>query len=307
MLDSMERQPRPTRAEASDVANAILDGTDAVMLSGETAAGKYPVEAVQTMDRIATHAESALSHPDLLKKRSRELDASITDSISQAVVHTAHSLNCSAIITSTESGFTARMVSKYRPLAPIIAVTPHESVMRKLALVWGVYPVKGKRVTSTDEMLQTAITSALDSKQVRHGDLVVITAGVPVSQSGTTNLMKVHVISDVLAMGQGIGKQVVTGPVVVGHQIDELRTKMKPGSILVTYGTDRDMIDVFKQAAAVVTEEGGLTSHAAVVGLSLGIPVIVGVKRATEVLKDGMEITIDAERGYIYAGRAKVL
>lgn len=307
MLDSMERQPRPTRAEASDVANAILDGTDAVMLSGETAAGKYPVEAVQTMDRIATHAESALGHPDMIEKRSFELDTSITDSISQAVVHTAQSLNCSAIITSTESGFTARMVSKYRPHAPIVAVTPHEEVMRRLALVWGIHPVKGRKVSSTDEMLQTAITCALDSRQVRHGDLVVITAGVPVSQSGTTNLMKVHVISDVLATGQGIGKKIVTGKVVVGYKAEELRSKMEKGAILVTAATDRDMIDVFKKASAVITEVGGLTSHAAIVGLSLGIPVIVGVQGATRILREGMEITVDSERGHIYSGRAKVL
>ncbi len=307
MLDSMQRNPRPTRAEASDVANAILDGTDAIMLSGETAAGKYPVEAVETMARIASRTESALRYRDLLRQRSRELEASITDSISQAVVHTAEALNCAAIITSTESGHTARMVSKYRPRAPIVAVTPHERVMRKLALVWGVHPVKGRAVSSTDEMLQSAIDSALASKTVRHGDLVVITAGVPVGQSGTTNLIKVHVISDVLAKGQGVGRQVVTGRAVVGVNAEEIRRKMTDGAILVTLSTDRDMIDVFKRAKAVVTEEGGLTSHGAVVGISLGIPVIVGVEGALQILKDGMEITVDSERGYIYSGRANVL
>ncbi|BCU81055.1 pyruvate kinase [Polycladomyces abyssicola] len=307
MLDSMQRNPRPTRAEASDVANAILDGTDAVMLSGETAAGKYPVEAVETMDRIALRTEKALRYRDLFRQRRLEQEVSITDSISQAVVHAAESLQSSAIITSTESGFTARMVSKYRPRAPIIAVTPNDRVMAKLSLVWGVYPVKGTKVTNTDEMLQVAIRSALATKYVRHGDLVVITAGVPSGQSGSTNLMKVHVIGDVLASGQGVGKQVVTGTVVVGRSAEELREKMVDGAILVTSATDRDMMESFERAAAVITEEGGLTSHAAVVGLSLGIPVIVGVENATEILKDGMEITVDSDRGQIYSGRAKVL
>jgi pyruvate kinase len=307
MLDSMQRNPRPTRAEASDVANAILDGTDAVMLSGETAAGKYPVEAVETMDRIALRTEKALRYRDLFRQRRLEQEVSITDSISQAVVHAAESLQSSAIITSTESGFTARMVSKYRPRAPIIAVTPNDRVMAKLSLVWGVYPVKGTKVTNTDEMLQVAIRSALASKYVRHGDLVVITAGVPSGQSGSTNLIKVHVIGDVLASGQGVGKQVVTGTVVVGRSAEELREKMVDGAILVTPATDRDMMEVFERAAAVITEEGGLTSHAAVVGLSLGIPVIVGVENATKILKDGMEITVDSDRGQIYSGRAKVL
>ena len=220
---------------------------------------------------------------------------------------TAQELDATAIITSTESGHTARMVSKYRPRAPIVAVTPHERVMRKLALVWGVHPVKGRAVSSTDEMLQSAIDSALASKTVRHGDLVVITAGVPVGQPGTTNLIKVHVISDVLAKGQGVGRQVVTGRAVVGVNAEEIRRKMTDGAILVTLSTDRDMIDVFKRAKAVVTEEGGLTSHGAVVGISLGIPVIVGVEGALQILKDGMEITVDSERGYIYSGRANVL
>jgi len=179
--------------------------------------------------------------------------------------------------------------------------------MRRLTLVWGVHPVKGKVVNSTDEMLQSAIDSALASKTVRHGDLVVITAGVPVGQPGTTNLIKVHVISDVLAKGQGVGRQVVTGRVVVGVDPEEIRRKMRDGDILVTRATDRDMIDLFERAKAVVTEEGGLTSHTAVVGISLGVPVIVGVEGALQILKDGMEITVDSERGYIYPGRANVL
>lgn len=307
MLDSMQRNPRPTRAEASDVANAILDGTDAIMLSGETAAGKYPVEAVHTMARIAIRAETALGYQELLRQRVREAGTSITDSISQAVVHTSHNLDCSAIITATETGFTARMVSKYRPKAPIIAVTPNEDVLRKLMLVWGVHPVLGDHAATTDEMFQTAISSSLKNKYVSQGDLVIITAGVPVGKSGTTNLMKVHVIGGVLAQGQGIGKQVVTGPVVVGITAEEIRDKMVDGAIIVTRSTDKDMMDSFERAGAVITEEAGLTSHAAVVGVSLGIPVVVGVEKATEVLASETMVTVDADRGHIYSGRANVL
>lgn len=307
MLDSMERNPRPTRAEASDVANAIFDGTDAIMLSGETAAGKYPVEAVETMARIAVRTEAGLNYREVLTRQSEQQQTTITDSISQAVANTALDLECSTVITSTQSGHTARMVSKYRPKADIIAVTPHGAVMRKLTLVWGVTPVKGEEVTSTDDMLASAIETAVKNGYVSHGELVVITAGVPVGQSGTTNLMKVHVVGDILLKGQGIGHKAVSGQVVVANTLEEYRTKMKQGAILVTEGTDRDMMEWFQQAAAVITESGGLTSHAAVVGLNLGIPVVVGVEGATEELHDGMLVTVDTPRGHIYSGRAKVL
>lgn len=306
MLDSMQRNPRPTRAEASDVANAIFDGTDAIMLSGETAAGRYPVEAVRTMATIAEKAESTIQYKELLRKMSRETDHTITDSISQAVVHTSHSLDCSGIITATERGYTARMISKYRPRVPIIAVTPHKDVQRKLQLIWGVYPVDGSICDSTDEMFQSAVQSALTTGHVKQGNLVIITAGVPVGKSGTTNLMKVYVVGGVLLQGQGIGKKVVSGHVVIGNTAEEINSQMVDGAIIVTRGTDKDMIPSFERAAAVITEEGGLTSHAAVVGVSLGIPVVVGVKDAVEKLKNETIITVDSARGSIYSGQADV-
>lgn len=307
MLDSMQRNPRPTRAEVTDVANAILDGTDAIMLSGETAAGKYPIEAVQTMGKIAIRTEQAIQYREKLHQRSVERQETITDAISQAVSNAALDLNASAIVTATESGYTARMVSMYRPKAPIIAVTPKESVMRKLALVWGVYPLSAKMADSTDEMLEVSVSAAVQSKLIKHGDLVVITAGVPVRETGTTNLMKIHVVGDIVGKGQGIGRKAVTGQVVVAKDGKEAVEKLNEGDILITTGTDKDMIEAFQKAAAVVTEEGGLTSHAAVVGLSLGIPVIVGVEGAIDMFKDGDTITVDAMRGHIYCGHAKVL
>ncbi|TCW40858.1 pyruvate kinase [Laceyella sacchari] len=307
MLDSMQRNPRPTRAEASDVANAILDGTDAIMLSGETAAGKYPVEAVSTMARIAVRTEATLRYEENFKQKMREIDYTITESLSQAVVHTAQMLNCAAVLTPTESGFTARMVSKYRPQAPIVAITRNPDVARKLALVWGVYPLLGTRANTTDEMFHSTIATALEHGFVNQGDLVVITAGVPVGKSGTTNLMKVHVIGGFLARGQGIGKQVVTGPVVTGRTAAEINENMVDGGIIVVKASDKEMIESFKRAAAVITEEGGLTSHAAVVGVSLGVPVVVGVENACKLLANEKEITVNVDRGHIYAGKANVL
>ncbi|WP_099362154.1 pyruvate kinase [Fredinandcohnia onubensis] len=307
MLDSMQRNPRPTRAEASDVANAIFDGTDAIMLSGETAAGTYPVEAVQTMHNIASRAESALVHREILSQRSKISGITITDAIGQSVAHTALNLDVSAIVTPTESGHTARMISKYRPKAPIIAVTANESTTRKLSLVWGVYPQTGNVAKSTDEMLDNSVEVALNTGIIKPGDLVVITAGVPVGECGTTNIMKIHVVGNTLANGQGIGRKSAFGKVVVANTTEEAEAKMYDGAILVTTATDRDMVKYVEQASALITEEGGLTSHAAVVGLSIGIPVIVGVENATTILKDGQDITVDSSRGVIYEGHANVL
>ncbi|WP_246941146.1 pyruvate kinase [Bacillus pinisoli] len=307
MLDSMQRNPRPTRAEASDVANAIFDGTDAIMLSGETAAGSYPVEAVKTMHNIASRAEQALHYKDILQNRSRISGTTITDAIGQSVAHTALNLNVSAIVTPTESGHTARMISKYRPKAPIIAVTSEEGVSRKLALVWGVTAQIGEKATTTDDMLEISVQESINSGLVKYGETIVITAGVPVGESGTTNIMKVHVVGDIITKGQGIGRKTAFGKVVIAHSGEEANQKMKQGAVLVTNSTDRDMMEALEKASALITEEGGLTSHAAVVGLSLGIPVIVGVEGATTLLKDGQDVTVDASRGAIYSGHASVL
>lgn len=307
MLDSMQRNPRPTRAEASDVANAIFDGTDAIMLSGETAAGKYPTESVETMSRIAERAESALHYREIFTKQANAQQTSVTEAISQAVANSALDLDAKAIVTSTESGYTARMVSKYRPKSPIVAVTPNEQVMRRMQLVWGVTSVKGKTADTTDEMFDIAVKGAIESGIVRLGDTIVITAGVPVGRSGTTNLIKIHNVGELIAKGQGIGSQSATGKVVSANTPEEANSKMTPGAILVAPSTDKEYMPAFEQAAAVITECGGITCHAAVVGLNLGIPVIVGVNDALKLIHDGTEITVYAEHGVIYSGQAKVL
>ncbi|MBD8032297.1 MULTISPECIES: pyruvate kinase [Solibacillus] len=307
MLDSMQRNPRPTRAEASDVANAIMDGTDAIMLSGETAAGLYPVESVATMNKIANRTENALDYRAIVAQRSREKEANMTEAISQAVAYTSINLGVKAVLAPTESGNTAKMIAKYRPGVSIIAVTSQPSTAQKLTLVWGVKPILTQRVSTTDEILELSVDEALQYEYVSHGDVVVITAGVPVGEAGTTNLMKVHVIGDLLARGQGIGRHSVVGKAIVAKNAGEALTYDTEGAIIVTVGSDREMMPAIEKCAGIITEEGGLTSHAAVVGLSLGIPVIVGVKEATTLIRHGQEITMDAETGVIYKGHASVL
>lgn len=307
MLDSMQRNPRPTRAEASDVANAIIDGTDAIMLSGETAAGLYPVESVRTMNKIAEYTENSLDYRSIVATRSKEKGTTMTEALSQAVAYTSINLGVKAVLAPTSSGTTARMIAKYRPGVPIIGITNHRSTAQQLTLVWGVTPIITPRVTTTDEILELSVDESLKHNYVDHGDVVIITAGVPVGEAGTTNLMKVHVIGDLLAKGQGVGKLSVVGNAIVVKNAEEASAYDTEGCILVTVSTDREMMPIIEQCAGIITEEGGLTSHAAVVGLSLGIPVIVGVKEATTLIRHGQEITMDAETGVVYKGHASVL
>lgn len=308
MLESMINNPRPTRAEASDVANAIFDGTDAVMLSGETAVGKYPLEAVETMARIAERAEAALHYEGMLaKKRSAMPQRTVTDAISYATCASAQDLEAAAIITATESGHTAKMVAKYRPKAPVIAVTPHAAVMRKLSLTWGIKPLLAASRESTDEMMAEAVEASLQAGLIKEGELIIFTAGVPARVQGTTNLLRVHTVADILARGVGIGRGAVTGPVRVAANAREAVAKVQEGDILVTKATDSEYIPAMKKAAAVITEAGGLTSHAAIVCLEFGIPVVVNVEQAAMVLPDGETVTVDGHRGLIYKGAARVL
>ncbi|MGM0396642.1 MAG: pyruvate kinase [Bacillota bacterium] len=307
MLDSMIRNPRPTRAEVTDVANAIIDGSSAVMLSGETAAGKYPLEAVKTMYNIAINTENSLDYKEILKLRSVDNEITTTNAISKATVNTASDLGAKAIITATSSGYTSKAISKFRPKAPIIAATTKKYVVRKMALEWGVYPVLAPESKSTDEVIELSIKSTLDAGYVDEGDLVVITAGIPVGLAGTTNMIKVHTIGKVLMKGMGIGNRVGTGRVVIGNSEEELLSKFEDGDILVCRATYKDMVKFMERAGAIITEEGGLTSHGAIVGLNLNKPTVVGVDRATQELAAGDIVTVDSATGQIYKGQAKVM
>ncbi|MDF2928878.1 pyruvate kinase [Anaerospora sp.] len=302
MLESMITNPRPTRAEASDIANAIMDGTDVIMLSGETASGCYPVEAVQTMARIAIRTEAALSYSALLMSKGVLLQLSTTDAISHATVQIAHELGAAAIVTATESGYTARMVSKYRPQAAIVAVSPNAKTLRRMLLNWGVCPVAGAGSKNSDELVSNSVVGALASGIVKDGDLVVVTAGVPVGTAGTTNMIRVHVVGNILLRGAGVGQRVATGNVCVATTIQDVKSKFVAGDILVVPGVDEEIAPYAAKAAGIVAEEGGFTSHAAIIGISFGIPVIVGAEGATACLTDGAAVTIDASRGVVYQG-----
>ena len=305
MLDSMIRNPRPTRAEVTDVANAIYDGTDAIMLSGETAAGKYPVEAVKVMAAIAKRIEETLDYDTILRSKGLN-NTNVTDAISYATCTTAKSLTASGIVTSTSSGYTARMVSKFRPKTPIIAATPNERTSRQLSLSWGVYTVMCEQAENTDDLIDNSIEASKNEGYIHEGELVVITTGVPTGVSGTTNLIKVQVISEEICQGIGIGSTTVEGLVrfVKSGQTCE---NFNEGDILVTTMTDKDMNPYIEKAAAIVTQEGGMTSHAAIVGINLGKPVIVSAENILSKVEDGELITVDTTRGAVYRGSSRVL
>lgn len=307
MLDSMMRNPRPTRAEVTDVANAILDGSSAIMLSGETAAGKYPLESVKMMHSIAITTEESLDYPELLKLRAAMNQLSTTNAIGKATCTTAQDLDASAIITATSSGYTSKAISKFRPKAPIIAVTTTEEVRRKLALEWGVYPVLSPLSTSTDEVIDNSVSAAINYGYVKEGDLVIITAGIPVGLSGSTNMIKVHTIGKILLSGTGIGSRVGTGRVCVATSEVDLLANFEDGDIIVSRGTDKDMVKFMVRSSAIISEEGGLTSHSAIVGINLEKPTIVGAADATKILKNGDIVTVDSSTGQVYNGQARVL
>ena len=307
MLDSMIRNPRPTRAEVSDVATAIFEGSDAIMLSGETAAGSYPVEAVRTMSKIAVMIENSLDYDEILKTIYIGSKNTITNSISLATCRTCLDLKATAIITATSSGYTASAISRFRPISPIIAATESEYVMRRMSLYWGVYPMKIDKMRSTDEIIERTVAKALECGYIENGDLVVITAGVPVGVSGSTNLLKVHVASELLYKKIGVGKETVIARARVAKNVEELDRKFEDGDIIVMHSTDKDVVEYMERASAIIVEEGGLTSHAFIAGLNLGIEVIVGADKCTEVIKDGEILTVNGKRGVVYRGEAKIL
>lgn len=299
MLDSMMKNPRPTRAEAADVANAIYDGTSAIMLSGETAAGLYPVEAVKTMADIAECTENDIDFIKRFKARQTDVISDVTNAISHATCTTAHDLGAAAIVTVTKSGKTARMISKFRPNCPIIGCSTYEHVCRQLNLSWGVIPLLVEEKKSTDELFDHAVDTAEKAGYVKNGELVAITAGVPLGISGTTNLMKVHVVGHILLSGRGITEHSACARLCVCSSIEKAKTNFKNGDILVVPSTNNELMPLLKHAAGIVTEEDSMNSHAAIVGLSLDIPVIIGAKNATKMLKSGAVVRIDAQKGTV--------
>ena len=304
MLDSMMVNPRPTRAEISDVANAIYDGTSAIMLSGETAAGAYPVEALKTMSAIAERTENEVHYRDNRLVDASNGQISVSDATAHAACLTAKDVNASAIVTVSESGNTARLLSKYRPAQPIIACVMNEQVQRQLAISWGITPLMMALAHSTDELIEMSTNLAKENGYLHDGELAVVTAGVPVGVSGTTNMIKIHMIGNCLATGVGIGPEGsalanATGKACVCHNLDELRAKFKPGMVLVVSSTSNEMLSYVRDAAAIVVEEPGLNSHAAIAGKALLKPTIVGAAGATSHIRDGLMVAVDCAHGSV--------
>ena len=304
MLDSMIVNPRPTRAEISDVANAIYDGTSAIMLSGETAAGAYPVEALKTMSAIAERTEQEGFH---LRGRTMDFNPgkiSVSDATAHAACLTARDVNAAAIVTVSESGTTARLLSKYRPQQPIIACVMKEQVQRQLSLSWGITSLMMPLAHSTDELIEMSTALAKENGFLHNGELAVVTAGVPVGISGTTNMIKIHMVGNCLATGVGVGPENAevsnaTGKACVCRTLDEVRAKFKPGMVLVVPSTSNEMLNYVRDAAALVVEEPGLNSHAAIVGKALLKPTVVGAVGATSHIRDGLMIAVDCAHGSV--------
>lgn len=299
MLDSMMKNPRPTRAEAADVANAVYDGTSAIMLSGETAAGLYPVEALETMVKIAVRTEKDINYASRMQKRNVLINPDITNAIAHATCTTAMDLNAAAIVTVSNSGRTARMVSKYRPTCPIVGCSVNKNVCRQLNLSWGVTPLLVDRKDSSDELFDHAVDIAEKAGMVAPGEIVVLTAGVPLGVSGTTNLIKVHVAGHILISGKGLNDKLVSGNLCVTDDVKEQEEIFKEGDIIVATDTNNDMMPQIRKAGGLIVEAEGTNSHAAIVGLSLDIPVILGARNAVEILKTGSYVTLDSKRGTV--------
>ncbi len=300
MLDSMIKNPRPTRAETTDVANAIYDGTSAIMLSGETAAGEYPVESLHTMDIIARRTEKDIDYIGKFRRRDINERPDVTSAISHATCTTAHDLGAVAIMTVSKSGLTAREISKYRPACPIICGTTSPKVRRQMNLSWGVIPIMIEEQSNTDALFEHVVETSQKEGLVKNGDLAVITAGIPLGVSGTTNMLKVHLVGDVLVAGTSINAKDYCGHLCVCHTEEEAQLNFSAGDILVISKTSNNILPLLKTAGAIITEEDGASSHGAIVAMALDKPAIIGAKNATKLLKTGTTVKLDGSRGLVF-------
>ena len=307
MLESMVHSPRPTRAEANDVANAIFDGSDAIMLSGETAAGAYPLEAAATMARIALKAESAVDYAAKLANTTEPARVNITNAISMAACATAAELKTAAITTVTKSGFTARMISRYRPACPLIASTSDETVWRQMNLIWGCKPMLYTGELPRGGVFDTALEIAVKSGLLKNGDTVVSALGMPLGFSGATNTLRVDIVGDVLCKGKGVGTKRATGTARVITARDGVERTFHQGDILVTTATDSSFMPYIRKAAAIVVGplDQNANSHAEVAGMALDIPVIVCNAKVVDFIPAHSLITVDAKKGFVYKGIPK--
>jgi len=306
MLESMIKNPRPTRAEITDVANAIYDGTSALMLSGETSIGQFPVLTVETMAKIARKTETDINYTQLLENTHINISKNVTDAISYATCSAAHSLDAAAIITITKSGHTSRMVSRYRPRCRIIASTPLRKVYNQLALSWGVCPMMSEEAQTTDEIFDNAVNTALAEGMIQNGDLVVITGGMPVGVSGTTNMIKIHIVGDILLEGKSLNGLSSAGILCVIADNKSSINDFKGGDILVIKKSSDSILHLIKNASGIITEEDSHDSPAAIVAKALDIPIITSAEKATERLTSGIAVRIDGGKGQILSGQSVI-
>ena len=303
MLDSMIRNPRPTRAEVTDVANAILDGSSAIMLSGETAAGNYPVKSCEMMRKIAVKIEDSIDYKIVVDSTNDEHEINITNSIAKATREAALDLDAKVIIAATTSGLTARNISKFKPKSPIIAATTNEKVRRQLEIEWGVYPIRATLASSIDDLFYESINILKNIKFVKEGELVILTAGMPLGKAGSTNIMMVKTVGKLLCKGMGIGKHKISARACVAKNAKELEETFSDGDIIVTIGVYKDMLPYIQKSSGIITVEGGLTSQGAIVGINYHLATVVGVGEAMNSIKTGDIISIDATTGEIYEGK----
>ncbi len=303
MLDSMIRNPRPTRAEVTDVANAILDGSSAIMLSGETAAGNYPIKSCEMMRKIAVKIEDSLDYKIIVDSTNDEHEINITNSIAKATREAALDLDAKVIIAATTSGLTARNISKFKPKSPIIAATTDEKVRRQLAIEWGVYPIRATLASSIDDLFYESINILKNIKFVKEGELVILTAGMPLGKAGSTNIMMVKTVGKLLCKGMGIGKHKISARACVAKNAKELEETFSNGDIIVTIGVYKDMLPYIQKSSGIITVEGGLTSQGAIVGINYHLATVVGAGEAMKSIKTGDIISIDAITGEIYEGK----
>ncbi len=299
MLESMVKNPRPTRAETTDVANAIYDGTSAIMLSGETAAGDYPIEALKTMNTIACSTEKDINYVSRYNSRNFDTCGDVTSAISHATCTTAHDLGAVAILTASKTGRTARLISKFRPACPIICGCMDEKTMCQINLSWGITPIMTNEMVSTDQLFQNVVDAAESAGYVATGDIAVITAGIPLGVSGTTNMLKVHLVGNILVEGVPIGRGSIAGRLCVCKSEEDAKANFIDGDILVIPKTSNSIMPILRKASGIITEAHGLTSHAAIAGLALEIPVIISAANATEILTSGTIVRIEGDKGIV--------
>ena len=304
MLESMVNNPRPTRAEANDVAHAIFDGTDAVMLSGETAKGSYPLESVSMMSRISVRTEKSIDYLKGIYNHHLKFKTNITNAIAYAACTTAADIEATCIIAITNSGITPRMVSKFRPSCTIYALTSNPSVWRQLNLTWGCVPDLSEQLKSTGGTYNFAVDKSLDKGLTKKGDYAIIVAGVPVGVVGATNLLKVETVGDILLKGKGIGERVISGTSNVIRVTEQAEVYFKQGDILVTRKTSDELLPYIKKCSAMIvgSDIPEVYDHAETVAKALDIPLIICNEKVIDVIPNGCHITVDSKNGFVYNG-----